>query len=115
MSKKDKMLEAFRELLEEYKNIQSAVESLPRGYISKKVISGHVYHYRQWREGSHVLSDYVPEVLLNRVRQKIVIRKETEELLKIVKKDIKKLEKQLLKTKEVSEEELASVKAEYNL
>ena len=38
----------------------------------------------------------------------------TEELLKIVKKDIKKLEKQLLKTKEVSEEELASVKAEYN-
>ena len=65
MSKKDKMLQAFRELLEEYKNIQSAVESLPRGYISKKVISGHVYHYRQWREGSHVLSDYVPEVLLN--------------------------------------------------
>lgn len=114
MSKKEKMLEALTTLLEEYNHIQSVIAQLPRGYISKKVISGHVYHYRQWREGTRVLSDYVPDALLNGVRQKIVIRKENEELLKIIKKDIKKLEKQLLKAGTLSEEEVARLNAEYN-
>ena len=61
MSKQSKLLEVLLQLLEEYDNIQAVIESLPRGYISTKVISGHTYHYRQWREGSHVLSTYVPE------------------------------------------------------
>ena len=113
MSKKEKMLEALTTLLEEYNHILSVIDALPRGYISKKVISGHVYHYRQWREGSHVLSDYVPEALLNGVRQKIVIRKENEELLKIIKKDIKKLEKQLLKANTLTEEEVNELNAKY--
>lgn len=114
MSKKDKMLEALTTLLEEYNHIESVITALPRGYISKKVISGHVYHYRQWREGTHVLSDYVPEALLNGVRQKIVIRKENEELLKIIKKDIKKLERQLLKGNVLTEEEVLELNQKYN-
>lgn len=114
MSKKDKMLEALTTLLDEYSGIQNVIASLPRGYISKKVISGHVYHYRQWREGTHVLSDYVPETLLNGVRQKIVIRKENEELLKIIKKDIKKLERQLLKAAVLTEEEVLELNQKYN-
>ena len=113
MSKKQKMLDALATLLEEYDHIQSVIQNLPRGYISKKVISGHVYHYRQWREGNHVLSDYVPDALLNGVRQKIVIRKENEELLKIIKKDIKKLEKQLLKDG-TTEAEILELNAKYN-
>lgn len=113
MSKKDKMFDALTTLLEEYNQIQGVINSLPRGYISKKVISGHVYHYRQWREGNRVLSDYVPDALLNGVRQKIVIRKESEELLKITKKDIKKLEKALLKNGSATEEEIAELNQKY--
>lgn len=104
MSKQSKLLEVLLQLLEEYDNIQAVIESLPRGYISTKVISGHTYHYRQWREGSHVLSTYVPDALLNSVKQKIVIRKQNEELLKVLKADIKKNEKALIKAGVLTEE-----------
>lgn len=104
MSKQSKLLDVLLQLLEEYDNIQAVVSSLPRGYISTKVISGHTYHYRQWREGSHVLSTYVPDALLNGVKQKIVIRKQNEELLKILKADIKKNEKALIKAGVLTEE-----------
>jgi hypothetical protein len=104
MSKQSKLLEVLLQLLEEYDNIQAVIESLPRGYISTKVISGHTYHYRQWREGSHVLSTYVPDALLNSVKQKIVIRKQNEELLKVLKADIKKNEKALIKAGVLTDE-----------
>ena len=104
MSKQSKLLEVLLQLLEEYDNIQAVIGSLPRGYISTKVISGHTYHYRQWREGSHVLSTYVPDALLNSVKQKIVIRKQNEELLKVLKADIKKNEKALIKAGVLTDE-----------
>ncbi len=110
MSKLSKMQDSYVELVKEEKTIEGVIASLPRGYISNKTISGHVYHYLQWREGSRVLSSYVPEALVNGVRQKIIVRKENEALLKIIKKDIKKLEKSLLKMG-VSQEELDSLKA----
>ena len=111
MSKQQKLLDVLLQLLDEYDNIQEVINSLPNGYISTKVISGHTYHYRQWREGNHVLSTYVPDALINVVRQKIVIRKEFEELLKILKGDIKKTEKQLLKAGLITEEKLSVLHA----
>lgn len=97
MSKISKLLSAYVEMLEEYESIVRTIDSLPRGYISTKVISGHTYHYRQWREGEHVRSDYVNDNMLAIMEQKIVIRKEYEVLQKIIKKDLKKLEKVLTK------------------
>lgn len=97
MSKISKMLTAYVEMLEEYESIIATIESLPRGYISTKVISGHTYHYRQWRDGAHVRSDYVNDNMLAIMEQKITIRKEYEVLQKIIKKDLKKLEKILMK------------------
>ena len=111
MSKQQKLLDVLLQLLDEYDNIEEVINNLPNGYISTKVISGHTYHYRQWREGSHVLSTYVPDALINVVRQKIVIRKEFEELLKILKGDIKKTEKQLLKAGLITEEKLTALHA----
>lgn len=104
MSKQQKLLDVLLQLLEEYDDIHSVIDQLPRGYISTKVISGHTYHYRQWREGEHVLSSYVPDALLNGVRQKIVIRKQNEQLLKILKADLKKIEKKLIKLGALTEE-----------
>ena len=106
MKKSERQVEVLIESLIEVNEIEKVVESLPRGYISVKTISGHQYYYRQWREGSRIISTYVPESYLNVVRQKIEIRKQNEELLKILKKDYKKAEKAVLKLGEVSEEDI---------
>lgn len=110
MAKIDKMKDAYVEMINGYKETEEAINSLPRGYISTKTISGHVYHYLQWRDGSHVRSAYVNDEILAIVSQKIVIRKQYEELLKVYKKDLKKLEKVLLKN-DVTPEEIEELKA----
>ncbi len=111
MSKSSKNVDVYVELLKDLKNAEASIEALPRGYISTKVISGHTYHYLQWREGNQVLSTYVNDALLNSTKQKIVIRKEYEELVKVLKKDLKKIEKLLLKGG-LSKEEIDQIKAE---
>jgi succinate dehydrogenase/fumarate reductase flavoprotein subunit len=110
MKKSERQVEVLIESLIEVSLIEKVIESLPRGYISVKTISGHQYFYRQWREGNHIVSTYVPESYLNVVRQKIEIRKQNEQLLKILKKDYKKAEKAVLKVGEVSEEKIALAK-----
>lgn len=104
MKKSERQVEVLLESLIEVANIEKVIAALPRGYISVKVISGHTYYYRQWREGSKIISSYVPDSYLNVVKQKIEIRKQNEELLKILKKDFKKAEKAVLRTGEVSQE-----------
>ena len=111
MKKSERQVEVLLESLIEVSEIEKVIESLPRGYISVKTISGHTYYYRQWREGEKIISSYVPESYLNVVRQKIQIRKQNEELLKILRKDYRKAEKAVLKLGEVSESEIAKVKA----
>lgn len=110
MKKSERQVEVLLDSMFEIANIEKVIESLPRGYISVKVISGHTYYYRQWREGSKIISTYVPESYLNVIKQKIEIRKQNEELVKILKKDCKKAERALAKLGEVSEEKVASVK-----
>lgn len=110
MKKSERQVEVLLESLIEVSEIEKVIASLPRGYISVKVISGHKYYYRQWREGEKIISSYVPESYLNVVRQKIEIRKQNEELLKILKKDYRKAEKAVLKAGEVSEEKIAWAK-----
>ena len=109
MSKSSKNAGVYTELLNDLKKAEEAIESWPRGYISTKVISGHTYHYLQWREGTQVLSTYVNDSLLNSTKQKIAIRKEYEELVKILKKDLKKIERALLKSG-MSKEEIDALK-----
>ena len=114
MKKSERQVEVLLESLIEVSEIEKVIASLPRGYISVKVISGHKYYYRQWREGEKIISSYVPESYLNVVKQKIAIRKENEELLKILKKDYKKAERAVLKSGEVSEEKIAQAKEKVN-
>lgn len=110
MKKSERQVEVLIESLIEVSEIEKVIAALPRGYISVKTISGHQYFYRQWREGSRIISTYVPESYLNVVKQKIEIRKQNEELLKILKKDYKKAEKAVLKLGEVKEEDIAKAK-----
>ena len=111
MKKSERQVEVLIESLIEVSLIEKVIKALPRGYISVKTISGHQYFYRQWREGSRIISSYVPESYLNVVKQKIEIRKQNEQLLKILKKDYKKAEKAVLKVGEVTPEEIEAAKA----
>lgn len=114
MKKVERQVEVLLESLIECANIEKVIESLPRGYISVKNISGHTYYYRQWREGSKVVSCYVPESYLNVVKQKIEIRKQNEELLKILKADYRKAEKQVLKSGSLTQEQINNAKNHIN-
>ena len=104
MSKSSKLANAYKEVLQELKNAQELVASLPRGYISRKTISGHTYHYLQWREGTHVLSTYVNDNLVALTQAKIDVRKAAEELVKVLKASLKKTEKELRKVGYTEEE-----------
>ena len=114
MNKDKRQLEVLISSINEVNRIEAVIESLPRGYISVKRIAGHTYYYRQWRDKDKIVSHYVPEAFLNGVKQKIVIRKENEQLLRITKKDLAKavrlVEKAGLLTPEQIEELKESAK-----
>ena len=110
MNKFDKYVELLLDSLKEASDIERVIDALPRGYISVKSISGHTYYYRQWREGDKIISSYIPEPYVSGVRQKIVIRKENEQLLKIIRKDISSAIKKILKLNLLSEEEITKLK-----
>lgn len=110
MKKEQRQVDSLYELLKEQAEIENVIAALPRGYISVKHISGHVYNYRQWREGNKIISEYVPEAFLNSVKRKIATRKEQEDLLKAVKKDIKSVSHKLLRAGLISEEEIAALR-----
>lgn len=111
MKKTERLVEQLYALLVEHAEIEKVIAALPVGYISVKVISGHTYNYRQWREGNKIISSYVPETLLNSVKRKIATRKENEVLLKAVKKDIKSVTRQVLKANLLNEQEIEELKA----
>ena len=106
MNKEQRTLELLLELHNEREQIENNIKALPVGYISVKQISGHTYYYRQWREGSKIISEYVPEAFLNATRRKIAARKEQEVLLKAVKAEIKKVNRKINKERLLTKEEV---------
>ena len=110
MKKNQREIECLFELFKEEREIEKIVEELPRGYISVKVISGHTYNYRQWREGDKIISEYVPESFVNSIKRKITIRKENEAALKEVKKELQSKVKYVVKKEILSEEEVAELR-----
>lgn len=110
MKKNQREIECLFELFKEEREIEKIVEELPRGYISIKVISGHTYNYRQWREGDKIISEYVPEAFVNSIKRKIAIRKENEAALKEVKKELQSKVRFVIKKEILSEEEVAELR-----
>ncbi len=106
MKKEVRQVEVLVSSLSEVCRIEQVIDSLPRGYISVKQIAGHTYYYRQWREKDKIISNYVPEAFLKGIKQKIVIRKENEQLLKITKKDLAKAKRTCLKAGLLNEEQI---------
>lgn len=80
--------------------IEERIAELPAGYISRKTIKGKVQHYRQWRENGKLKSKYIREDGLEEIRDQIGERKQLEEWLKELKKEvpIQKVKAMKLKT-----------------
>ena len=55
------------------------LESLPKGYISKKVIHGKEYFYLQYLENGKIISKYIKEQDLDNLKHSLSKRKEIEE------------------------------------
>jgi|SRR5574344_325631 hypothetical protein len=110
MKKNQREIECLFELFKEEREIEKIVEELPRGYISVKVISGHTYNYRQWREGDKIISEYVPEAFVNSIKRKIAIRKENESALKEVRKELQSKVRFVIKKEILSEEEVSELR-----
>ena len=87
-------------LLEEYQRIDRVIDviseeidSLHKGYISKKTIGGKVYAYLQWREAGRVKSFYIKKDLIVDYEALIERRRSLEKQRRELVAEKKKLEK----------------------
>lgn len=65
----------------QYEQIQEKIDSLPKGYLSKKKINGKERIYRQWNENGKKYSKYVPNEEISLISKEIEIRKNLESIL----------------------------------
>lgn len=72
------------------------LQELPKGYLSKKMISGKEYCYLQYRNGGKVISKYISAENLPKVEAQVKRRQQLEASLRRVREDQKKLRKVLL-------------------
>lgn len=111
MNKDLRHVEALVDLIDECVSVEKVIADLPSGYVSTKNISGHVYCYRQWREGNKIVSSYIPNTLLNSVKRKIALRKENESLLREIKKDLSKVSHKVIKAELLTEKDISDLLA----
>lgn len=58
------------------------LESLPRGYISRKIIHGGEYFYLQYKDGNKLISKYIPREQLPSLEENLKRRNEIEKEIK---------------------------------
>ena len=63
-------------------SLKAEIDSLPRGYISRKKINGKEYCYIQYREGGKVKSRYIRPEQVDEVKKQIARRKSLEKQLR---------------------------------
>ena len=87
-------------LIEEYNRCERIkqlylenIESLPKGCLSQKKISGKIYMYLQHREGAKIVSQYVPYEQVEEVRKQIERRRRLQKGIRECEADQKKIRK----------------------
>lgn len=68
----------------QYDHIQEQIDSLPKGYLSKKKINGKDRIYRQWNGNGKKYSKYVPNEEISLVSKEIELRSQLEDLLSLI-------------------------------
>ena len=75
---------------EQIELLEKEIADLPVGYISKKTIGGKVRYYRQWLENKKIKSQYIKDGEYEAVKEAIARRKELQEKLDELKKQLPK-------------------------
>lgn len=73
--------------------MQTELELLPQGYLSKKKIHGSDCYYLQRREGSKVVSKYVPLSEVKDLSEKIERRRSLSLSLREIERQLKKIQR----------------------
>ncbi len=87
------IIEEYKELLISYTDITKKLNVLPRGYVSKKVISGKIYHYLQTRVDGKLQSKYIKRNELSAVTNGVERSKVYKMKLPIMEKRFDDIEK----------------------
>jgi len=78
------IVDEYRSLLDKKQRIRSELKSIPQGYISQKNRNGTIHYYLQRREGTKVVSQYLPPDVAKTVSAQISSKKQlSDEILKI--------------------------------
>ena len=89
------LLEEYSRLLRMIEGINIELQTLPKGYISRKNIRGKETFYLQWREGEKIKSKYVSAKDIDELTKVVNRRQSLEKSLRANLKDLKKLESAL--------------------
>lgn len=82
---------AYRHIL----HLRHEMGSLPRGYVSEKVISGRRYCYLQWRDGGHVRSRYLRPEEVGPAREGCARRRRLAKCIKAQEHDLSQIRRAL--------------------
>ena len=74
-----------QELLNQIAELTAQIRGLPKGYISKKTISGKTYYYHQWSENGEKQSRYLHDEEIEPLAEQIEWRKALQEELRSLK------------------------------
>lgn len=77
--------------MEKIDEIRSKLDSLPKGYISIKTISGKKYYYLKYYENNKQISKYVKKSEIDNLKNQLKKRKELENILKEYEKSTKNI------------------------
>ncbi len=83
----------YKALLERWHLIHISLETLAKGYISRKTIGGKPYFYLQARVGGKVTSEYLKAEEVDRITEELRLRKQYEAELPMLAGRCKELEK----------------------
>ncbi|MBR2674482.1 MAG: hypothetical protein IKE52_03380 [Mogibacterium sp.] len=89
------LLEEYSRLSRMIDGIYKELQSLPKGYVSKKKIRGRDSFYLQWREGDKIKSKYISQQDVEMLSDMVRRRQELEKNLRANKRDMKRLETSL--------------------
>ncbi len=87
------LLEEYERMIRILDAMMKELQSLPKGYISRKIIGGREYHYLQKREGNKIVSTYIRPNELQVVEAQVKRRKELGNSIRELRRELKKIKK----------------------
>lgn len=67
---------------------KEALDRLPKGSISEKVVGERVYHYLKYRDGKRVVSQYIRKSQIDEMRQQLAKRKHIEAMMRSLQEEL---------------------------